>query len=79
MRGFLALCTGCNLCEAGGTRVYMGSRNGEGWSPTTAGTRTRLTEATELAKDLEGVRLDSAAEARRVATALPGRPAADPA
>ena len=42
-------------------------------------TRTRLAEATERAKDLEGVRLDTAAEARRLVTALQGRLTADPA
>ena len=41
-------------------------------------TRTRLAEAAERAKDLEGVRLDTAAEARRLAAALDGRVAADP-
>ncbi|HSU34110.1 MAG TPA: hypothetical protein VLJ88_00475 [Propionibacteriaceae bacterium] len=42
-------------------------------------TRTRLTEATERATDLEGVRLDTAAAARRLVAALQGRLAADPA
>jgi hypothetical protein len=38
-----------------------------------------LTEATKRARDLEGVRLGSAAEARRLVAALQGRLAADPA
>ena len=42
-------------------------------------TRTRLTEAAQRAKELEGVRLDTAAEARRLVADLQGRLAADPA
>ena len=42
-------------------------------------TRTRLTEAAQRAKELEGVRLDTAAEARRLVADLQGRLATDPA
>jgi len=42
-------------------------------------TRRSVTVATERAKELEGLRLDTAAEARRLVAALQGRLAADPA
>ena len=42
-------------------------------------TQDRLAEAAERAKELEGVRLDTAAEARRLVTGLQGRLTADPA
>jgi hypothetical protein len=44
-----------------------------------ADARRSVTVATERAKELERVRLDTAAEARRLAAALQGRLAADPA
>jgi len=42
-------------------------------------TRTRLTEAARRAKEIEGVRLDTAAEARRLVAALQSRLATDAA